>query len=139
MRTTPGAYNEDGSVKTAVYEWIYDTYCQVFGGCPELVEGVINANVLPTSGEADFNVNFDYLPEGMYDFYYCATPCFNGDFMSENYGYDGVTPLVSVGTNTDYNIGSNGGQILGMLYGWKYAQFSMMSESEQQDIGMEME
>lgn len=75
----------------------------------------------------------------MYDLLYCATPCFNGDSFSENYGYDGVTPLVSLGTNTDYNIGSNGGQVLGMVYGWKYAQFSMLSESEQEDIGMEME
>jgi len=137
MATTAEGYNEEGGIMDEAYMWAYDTFCEWNtetgqGGCYwEDPNTAVFQSGLPTHGDDTFEITFDYIPDAYYTFYYCVAECFDTDFNSESYGYDGVTEYVPLMPYITYNIGATGGQFVVATEYWKYARIMMTGNMEE--------
>jgi len=118
FHTTAATHNMDpqNSIKDDVYEWVFDNFCGVAGGCEFMNDnsdyGILWQNGWNRHPSDTFLMNFDSIPLTIYDLFWCAGTCFNTDTNSASYGYDGVSDYEPVVSQRDYNIGQvDGGQL----------------------------
>jgi len=132
LLTTSYAHDhDDGSLKDEVYQWIFEQFCFAFNSCPD--DGVTQENpdlegihnILYQFGwnkhpDDEYIINFDSIPEMVYDIYFCYGSCYDVDAQL----YDGTTPYIEAQAGVDYNIGqgANGGQFFIFMWGWRYVE-----------------